>query len=121
MGLLNTSLFFQMAQLTANRCGRIQAIVGPMFSGKTEELIRRLTREMFANKKVLVVKHCRDTRSAPDIITTHDKAGRLQMDLLTDTMGEVYEKAVGEGYDVVGMTRASSSLSWQPTPMLLLI
>ena len=92
-----------MAQLTANRCGRIQAIVGPMFSGKTEELIRRLTREMFANKRVLVVKHCRDTRSAPDIITTHDKAGRLQMDLLTDTMGEVYEKAVGEGYDVVGI------------------
>ena len=31
-----------MAQLTANKCGRIQAIVGPMFSGKTEELIRRL-------------------------------------------------------------------------------
>ena len=92
-----------MAQLTANKCGRIQAIVGPMFSGKTEELIRRLTREMFANKKVLVVKHCRDTRSTPDTITTHDKAGKLQMDLLTDTMGEVYEKAVSEGYDVVGI------------------
>ena len=103
MGLLNTSFLFQMAQLTANRCGRIQAIVGPMFSGKSEELIRRLTREMFANRKVLVVKHCRDTRSAPGNITTHDGTGRLQIDLLTDTMGEVYDKAVGEDYDVVGI------------------
>ena len=92
-----------MAQLRANGFGQIQAIVGPMFSGKSEELIRRLVREMFANKKVLVVRHCRDTRTTPGNIATHDGSNALQVNLLTDTMAEVYETAVGEDYDVVGI------------------
>ena len=39
------------------RKGRIELIFGPMFSGKSTELIRRIKRYDIAGKKVFVVKH----------------------------------------------------------------
>eukprot|EP01132_Coremiostelium_polycephalum_P003891 gene3891-4857_t len=58
--------------------GRIQIIFGPMFSGKTTELIRRIKRFNFANKKCLVIKYSRDTRyNTKEVETgqlfTHDR------------------------------------------------
>lgn len=52
--------------------GQIQVILGPMFSGKTTELIRRLKRYQFANHKCLIVKYQRDTRYDKENISTHD-------------------------------------------------
>ena len=40
----------------ANRKGWIEVVCGSMFSGKTEELIRRLKRAQFANQKVEIFK-----------------------------------------------------------------
>ena len=52
--------------------GQIQVILGPMFSGKTTELIRRLKRYQFANHKCLIVKYQRDIRYDKENISTHD-------------------------------------------------
>ncbi len=51
--------------------GWIEAICGPMFSGKTEEMIRRLRRAMIARKRVQVFKPAIDTRYSEDEIVSH--------------------------------------------------
>ena len=50
---------------------RLELICGCMFSGKTEELLRRIRREKPGS--VLVVKHGRDTRYRPDRVVTHSQ------------------------------------------------
>jgi thymidine kinase len=51
--------------------GWIEVICGPMFSGKSEELIRRLRRAMYARKRVQVFKPVIDVRYSPDEIVSH--------------------------------------------------
>jgi len=51
--------------------GWIEAICGPMFSGKSEELIRRLRRAIIARKLVQVFKPAIDTRYSESEIVTH--------------------------------------------------
>lgn len=53
--------------------GWIEVICGPMFSGKTEELIRRLRRALFAKQQVQVFKPRIDTRYAEVEIVSHSK------------------------------------------------
>ncbi|MCA1848875.1 MAG: hypothetical protein LC704_07815, partial [Actinobacteria bacterium] len=43
--------------------GSLTVITGSMFSGKTEELIRRLRRALYARQRVQVFKHALETRS----------------------------------------------------------
>jgi thymidine kinase len=52
--------------------GSLEVICGSMFSGKTEELIRRLKRVRIANQRLLVVKPVIDTRYAKEKIVSHD-------------------------------------------------
>lgn len=56
--------------------GWIEVICGPMFSGKSEELIRRLRRAMIARKRVEVFKPAIDDRYSSDEIVSH---GDLRM------------------------------------------
>jgi thymidine kinase len=56
--------------------GWIEVICGPMFSGKSEELIRRLRRAMIARKRVQVFKPKIDNRYSDDEIVSH---GDLRM------------------------------------------
>jgi thymidine kinase len=51
--------------------GQLEVICGCMFSGKTEELIRRLKRASYARQKVQIFKHSFDTRYDELSITTH--------------------------------------------------
>ena len=51
--------------------GWIEVIVGSMFSGKSEELIRRLRRAQIARQKVQIFKPSVDTRHADDQIVSH--------------------------------------------------
>ena len=55
-----------------NTTGRIEIIVGSMFSGKTEELIRRLKRARIANQKVEIFKPHIDTRYSENEVVSHD-------------------------------------------------
>jgi len=54
------------------RSGWIEVICGSMFSGKTEELIRRVKRAEFANQKVLIFKPKKDIRYGEDVVVSHD-------------------------------------------------
>ncbi len=53
------------------RPGRLEVITGCMFSGKTEELIRRLERVRIARKKIVLFKPTIDTRYSQRAIVTH--------------------------------------------------
>lgn len=52
--------------------GWIEVICGCMYSGKTEELIRRLRRAQLAKQKVIIFKHALDTRYDNDKIVSHN-------------------------------------------------
>ncbi len=54
------------------RQGRIEVVCGSMFSGKTEELIRRLKRAKFAKQKVEIFKPAIDTRYSEADVVSHD-------------------------------------------------
>lgn len=54
------------------RRGRIEVICGSMFSGKTEELIRRLRRATFAHQRVEIFKPSIDTRYSEEEVVSHD-------------------------------------------------
>ena len=55
-----------------NRLGWIEVICGSMFSGKTEELIRRLRRAKIARQKVEIFKPVTDTRYNQEDVVSHD-------------------------------------------------
>lgn len=55
-----------------HRAGRIEVICGSMFSGKTEELIRRIRRARIAGMQVQVFKPAIDTRYAEQRVTSHN-------------------------------------------------
>lgn len=56
-----------------HRPGRIEVICGSMFSGKTEELIRRMKRAKFAKQRVEIFKPALDTRYSQDDVVSHDQ------------------------------------------------
>ena len=53
--------------------GRIEVVCGSMFSGKTEELIRRMRRAEFAKQRVEMFKPSIDTRYSDEEVVSHDK------------------------------------------------
>lgn len=57
--------------------GSLEVVCGSMFSGKTEELMRRLRRAEFAKQHVVTIKHKVDTRSGHSYIASHDGRERL--------------------------------------------
>ena len=57
----------------AHRPGRIEVVCGSMFSGKTEELIRRMKRAKFAKQKVEIFKPSIDTRYSDEDVVSHDQ------------------------------------------------
>lgn len=57
----------------AHRPGRIEVVCGSMFSGKTEELIRRMRRAVFAKQKVEIFKPAIDTRYSDGDVVSHDR------------------------------------------------
>ena len=54
------------------RRGRIEVVCGSMFSGKTEELIRRLKRAKFAKQRVEIFKPAMDVRYSEENVVSHD-------------------------------------------------
>ena len=57
----------------ARHPGRIEVVCGSMFSGKTEELIRRMRRAEFARQKVEIFKPAIDTRYSDEDVVSHDR------------------------------------------------
>lgn len=82
--------------------GYIEVICGSMFSGKTEELIRRLKRAKIANLKVEIFKPKIDTRYSEEAVVSHE--GHSILSTPVDSARAILEKA--EGVDVVGIDEA---------------
>eukprot|EP00049_Salpingoeca_infusionum_P022461 m.6893 g.6893 ORF g.6893 m.6893 type:complete len:235 (-) comp5203_c0_seq1:2360-3064(-) len=78
--------------------GSIHLILGPMFSGKSTELLRRMRRYAMAKYKCFFVKYANDTRYG-DGIVTHDK--QRSDAIACSRLEDIKQKA--SGYDVVGI------------------
>ncbi len=57
----------------SHRPGRIEVVCGSMFSGKTEELIRRMKRAQFARQRVEIFKPAIDVRYSEEDVVSHDR------------------------------------------------
>jgi thymidine kinase len=65
--------FYENPEWNAQRRGTIEVITGSMFSGKTEELIRRLRRAQFAGLKIEIFKPAIDKRYSETRVVSHDE------------------------------------------------
>ena len=68
-----TKMFLENTVNQSEQFGWIEVICGSMFSGKTEELIRRLKRAQIAKQKVEIFKPAIDTRYDDELVTSHDQ------------------------------------------------
>jgi thymidine kinase len=87
----------------AQRSGSLTVISGSMFSGKTEELIRRSRRALYARRRVQVFKHALETRSDDGEIRSHN--GVPHEALPVSSSEELLEK-VDPTTDVVAVEEA---------------
>src|SRR5437762_3889070 len=127
--------------------GWIEVIAGAMFSGKSEELIRRLRRVKIARQKVQVFKPMIDSRYANDHIVSHSEmrhesanvrtAAELLVRIEPDTEvvgideGQFFDNALveaanqlaGQGVRVIvaGLDQDYTGKPWEPMPQLLAI
>ena len=85
-----------------NRCGSIEVITGSMFSGKTEELLRRLKRAEIARQKVERFKPSIDVRDSLYELVSHDN--HTMPCTSVEASGEILLYA--DGADVVGIDEA---------------
>lgn len=82
--------------------GKIEVICGPMFSGKTEELLRRIRRAQIARLDVASFKPRIDNRYSENCIASHD--GNTQNSILIDNSEDVrVETLIRRYYDVVAI------------------
>jgi thymidine kinase len=65
-------MFLESNVQNSQQLGWIEVICGSMFSGKTEELIRRLKRAEFAKQKTLIFKPINDVRYSENKVVSHD-------------------------------------------------
>lgn len=85
-----------------HRPGRIEVVCGSMFSGKTEELIRRMKRAKFARQHVEIFKPALDTRYSEVDVVSHDHNA-----IHSTTVKRATEiLPLSQGYDVVGIDEA---------------
>lgn len=107
IGLYVSFIIFASAMIDTNagenhRPGRIEVVCGSMFSGKTEELIRRMKRAKFAKQKVEIFKPVLDTRYSNVNVVSHDRNS------IPSTPVENSEAilALCAGHDVIGIDEA---------------
>lgn len=84
------------------KSGCIEIVCGSMFSGKTEELIRRLRRAQFANQKIAIFKPAIDKRYSDVEVVSHD-AHKIDSQPIADA-SEMLN--VGADVQVVGVDEA---------------
>ncbi|MBR6179979.1 MAG: thymidine kinase [Prevotella sp.] len=85
-----------------HRPGRIEVVCGSMFSGKTEELIRRVKRAVFARQRVEIFKPSIDTRYSDEEVVSHDRNSIRST--MVDTSASIL--LLASDIDVVGIDEA---------------
>jgi thymidine kinase len=90
----NSSMFLEQFTKENGQQGWIEVICGSMFSGKTEELLRRLRRAEFAKQSILLFKPIIDDRYATEAVVSHQgqsweaKRVAAAMDIQNSWQGE---------------------------------
>ena len=95
-------MFLENTLKYGKQFGWIEVVCGSMFSGKTEELIRRLKRAKFAKLKVAIFKPIIDTRHKKTKIVSHNK-NKIKCKTVK-TAKDIYK--LGHKCDVVGIDEA---------------
>ncbi len=134
----------EVAAVMEKRVGWIEVICGSMFSGKTEELIRRLRRAQIARQVVAIFKPTIDVRYSEDHIVSHNQQKIMSQtvkspaEILTlaqdaqvigideaqffdSTLVEVCKKLADAGKRVIvaGLDKDYRGLPFEPIPQLL--
>ena len=91
-----------MIRIPPQRGGWLEVICGPMFSGKSEEMIRRLRRAEIAGQRVVIFKPAIDDRYDASDVVSH--AGARMQAVPIRSSAEIATKA--EGFDVVAIDEA---------------
>lgn len=90
--------------MSPERAGSLQVITGPMFSGKSEELMRRVHRSQLAGRRVLVITHALDDRRGVEQVSTH--TGRsIPATTATDSQ-QILVLATGQDLDLLAIDEA---------------
>ncbi|MFW6028755.1 MAG: thymidine kinase [Halanaerobiales bacterium] len=79
--------------------GHIELIIGPMFAGKTTELIRRLTRAQYAGQKIIVFKPVIDDRYSESHVVSHN--GEKIYSIVTNDFNDIMN--ISKDYDVIAI------------------
>ncbi len=95
-------MFLENTVNSKEQYGWIEVICGSMFSGKTEELIRRLRRAQFAKQKVEIFKPMVDVRYNEESVVSHD-ANEFRS---TPVPAAANIRILGDTCDVVGIDEA---------------
>ncbi|MFK8275195.1 thymidine kinase [Capnocytophaga cynodegmi] len=95
-------MFLENTTNHSEKFGWIEVICGSMFSGKTEELIRRLRRAQFAKQKVEIFKPAFDTRYDEGKVVSHN-SNEIQS---TPVPAATNILLLADGCDVVGIDEA---------------
>lgn len=77
----------------------IDLVLGPMFAGKSTELLRKIKRYRVASKSCLVIKYANDTRYSEKCVATHDK--QMIEAVSCKSLSEVEEMA--SQFDIIGI------------------
>ncbi len=89
--------------ITKGSIGWIEVVCGPMFSGKSEELIRRLRRAEIARQRVQIFKPAIDQRYAEDQIISHSDL-KIRSECVKDW--QELEKKLDHRTEVIGIDEA---------------
>ncbi|MDD3195047.1 MAG: thymidine kinase [Paludibacter sp.] len=95
-------IYSEQNSLSYRKRGSIEVICGSMFSGKTEELIRRLKRAQFAKQSVEIFKPKIDTRYSEDEVVSHDRNSIRSTPV--DSSGSIL--LMSNDVDVIGIDEA---------------
>ena len=81
--------------------GWIECICGSMFSGKSEELLRRIKRGVIAKQKVLLFKPSIDNRYEENMVSTHN--GNSYESVNIDKADQIYDYIIDKKDDLIGI------------------
>ena len=95
-------MFLENNITTGKKFGWIEVVCGSMFSGKTEELIRRLKRAQFAKQKVEIFKPSIDVRYDEEKVVSHD-ANEIRS---TPVPSSEHIRLLADDVEVVGIDEA---------------
>ena len=109
----------------ASRKGWIEVVCGSMFSGKTEELIRRLKRAKFAHQRVEIFKPRIDVRYSEEEVVSHDanaiRSTPVEAQFFDESIVDVCRRLANNGVRVIvaGLDMDYTGKPFGPMPALM--